>query len=275
MLIIAHLPGSRLRYLREIVAPDHQVLAVETWGELLDQVRRERPHVVVVDPLAEIPGRETAVEAVLAVSASVPVVVDTALSPSAARAVQALRAGNGCVWLLAGIDDEQARFRMVLERYQAPGVEDTLVVPLLAALGATSVRPTIGAAIRELFRAPARFRTAQDLATAAGVTRRWLNECLANASLSPARVVVSAARVFGAYNYLRTTHVTVARVAEYFGYPDVKSLRRHAIRDDRHATIGLGSTAPRGFVYCPPRHAARRTSPTPGCTRAQRPRSMI
>jgi AraC-like DNA-binding protein len=229
VLIIAHLPISRLRYLREVMAPDHQVLAVETWGELLDQVRRDRPQVVVVDPSPEGPGQQVAIDAVLAVSPSVPVVVYTALSPTAARAVQALRAGNGCVWLLAGIDDEPARFRMVLERYQAPGVEDTLVVPLLAALGATGVRPTIGAAIRELFRAPARFHTAQDLATAAGVTRRWLNECLAAASLSPARVVVSAARVFGAYNYLRTTHVTVARVAAYFGYPDVKSLRRHAL----------------------------------------------
>ena len=229
MLIIAHLPASRLRYLREIMGAGHQVQPVETWGELLDHVRQDRPHVVVVDPTTELPGRQVAVDAVLAVSGSVPVVVYTTLSPSAARAVQALRAGNGCVWLLAGIDDEPARFRTVLERYQAPGIEDTLVVPLLAALGATGARPTIGAAIRELFRAPARFRGAQDLATAANVTRRWLNECLAKAGLAPARVIVSAARVFGAYNYLRTTHQTIARTAEYFGYPNVKSLRRHAL----------------------------------------------
>ena len=229
MLIIAHLPAARLRYLRDVMVPNHQVQAVETWGELLNQVHRDRPQVVVVDPTVELPSRQVAVDAVLAASSFVPVVVYTTLSPSAARAVQALRAGGGCVWLLAGIDDEPGRFRTVLERYQAPGIEDTLVVPLLAALGATGARPAIGAAIRELFRAPARFHGAQDLATAAGVTRRWLNECLATAGLAPARVVVSAARVFGAYNYLRTSRQTIARTAEYFGYPDVKSLRRHAL----------------------------------------------
>src|SRR5271167_3478621 len=115
MLIVAHLPASRLRYLREVMAPDHQVHPVDSWGELLDRVQQDRPHVVVVDPTAEIPGRKLAIDAVLAASRSVPVVVYTTLSPSAARAVQALRAGNGCVWLLAGIDDEPARFRVVLE----------------------------------------------------------------------------------------------------------------------------------------------------------------
>jgi AraC-like DNA-binding protein len=229
VLIFAHLPASRLKYLREIMAPDHQVHSVDSWGALLDRVQRDRPHVAVVDPTADVPVRQIAIDAVLAASRSVPVVVYTTLSPSAARAVQALRAGNGCVWLLAGIDDEAARFRMVLERYRAPGVEDMLVVPLLAALGATSARPTIGVAVRELFRAPARFHSAEDLAAAAGVTRRWLNECLASAGLAPARILVSAARVFGVYNYLRTSRETVARAARYFGYPDVKSLRRHAL----------------------------------------------
>jgi AraC-like DNA-binding protein len=228
VLIVAHLPLARLRYLRETMAPDHRVQSVDSWGEFLDRVRQDRPHVVVVDPTVELSDREIAVDAVQAASTMVPVVVYTALSPSAARAVQTLRAASACVWLLAGIDDEAARFRLVLEKYQAPGIEDALVVPLLAALGATAARPTIASAVRQLFRAPARFRTAKDLAAAAGVTRRWLNECLGNAGLAPARVLVSTARVLGAYNYLRKSRETIARTAAHFGYPDVKSLRRHA-----------------------------------------------
>jgi AraC-like DNA-binding protein len=228
VLIIAHLPLARLRYLREVMSPDHRVQTVDSWGEFLDRVRQDRPHVAVVDPTSEASQQQTAVEAVQVASATVPVVVYTALSPSAARAVQTLRSASACIWLLAGIDDEPARFRLVLEKFQTPGIEDALVVPLLAALGATAARPTIASAVRQLFRAPARFRTAQDLANAAGVTRRWLNECLGAAGLAPARVLVSAARVLGAFVYLRRSRETIARTAAHLGYPDVKSLRRHA-----------------------------------------------
>jgi AraC-like DNA-binding protein len=229
VVIVAHLPPLRLRYLREVVGPHHQVLAVETWGELVDVVRTTRPHVAVVDPTAEPATRHFALDAVLAVAVSVPVVVYTPLSPSAARAVQVLRATGTSLWLLEGIDDAPERLRTLLERFRAPGIEDVLVIPLLAALGAASARAPMTAAVRELFRAPGRFHSAQDLAAVAGMSRRWLNECLADAGVAPARVVVSTARVFGAYRYARETGCTVARAAHHLGYADAKSLRRHSV----------------------------------------------
>lgn len=229
MVILAHLPKLRLRYLREVVGAHHQILAVDTWSELVDLSGSARPQVAIVDPTAEPAARDYALQAVLTVAASIPVVVYTPLSPSAARAVQVLRATGTSLWLLEGIDDAPERLRTLLERYRAPGVEDALVVPLLAALGAAAARAPMTAAVRELFRAPARFHSAQDLASVAGMSRRWLNECLSGAGVAPARVVVSAARVFGAYRYVRETGGTVAGAAHRFGYPDAKSLRRHSL----------------------------------------------
>jgi AraC-like DNA-binding protein len=229
MLILAHLPSARLRYLSDIVRPDHRTVGVHTWGEFLESMQTLRPHVVVVDPTPVVFGLDTAIDAIKAAAASVPVLLYTALSPSAARAVQSLRASGTCIWVLEGIDDEPARLRMLLDRHRRPGREEALVIPLLAALGVTAGGPQLATPIRELFQTPGRFHGAKDLASAAGMSLRWLNVCLAAAGLASAGVVVAAARVFAAFEQLQDRECSIGQVAALLHYRDVKSLRRQAV----------------------------------------------
>jgi len=136
--------------------------------------------------------------------------------------------------VLHGIDDEPERFRQLIDGLGASDSDAVLVRSIIAALSAVAAPPALGAAIRLLFHTPRRFRTAEDLAAASGLSRRWVNECLAAAELAPARVLVIAARVWRAYHDLRVPGATVGVVASRLRYPDLKSFRRHA-----HACTGI------------------------------------
>jgi len=229
VLIVTCLPFARHRYLCDVVGQDHRVVAAESWADFLERVLTLRPHVVVVDPTPMPQSLPIALDAISAASARVPVLLYTPLSPTAARAVQSLRGEGQCLWVLEGIDDDPVRFRATLARHRRAGGEEALVVPLLAALGAGKGTAALSAAIRDLFRAPARYRTAQDLARSAGMSLRWLNARLHAAGLASAGAVVAAARVYAAFEYLRDGALSVGQVAEMLRYPDAKSLRRHAL----------------------------------------------
>jgi AraC-like DNA-binding protein len=229
MLILTHLPFSRARSLSEVVGSDHRVVSVDSWADLLERTEALRPHVAVVDPTpapAQVP---VALDAIASVVASVPVLLYTPLTPAAARAVQSLRDEPNCLWILEGIDDDPPRLRALLERYRRLGNEEALLVPVLAALRAARSDPALLGAIRELFRTPASFHTARDLARVAGVSLRWLNASLQAAGLASAGMLVAAARVLAAFDSVLNRDLTIGQIAAQLRYRDVKSLRRQAV----------------------------------------------
>lgn len=228
MLIVAYLPPVLLRHLQRVATPDHDVIAVTTWGDLHDVVRTSGAEVAIVDPSADLAVSSLGIDTVEIIAAIVPVVVYAVLTPRTARFMSQTTAAGVRQLVLHGIDDEPERFRQLIEGLGASDADTVLVRSIVVALSAVAAPPALGAAIRLLFRTPRRFRTAEDLAAASGLSRRWVNECLAAAGLAPARVLVIAARVWRAYHDLQVPGASVGVVATRLRYPDVKSFRRHA-----------------------------------------------
>jgi AraC-like DNA-binding protein len=196
-------------------------------------VRTSGAEVAVVDPSTEptvpVPGVPAlGIDVVEFIAAIVPVVVYATLTPRTARFMSHTNASAVRQLVLHGIDDDPERLRQIIEGLGASDADTVLVRPIIAALSASGAPPALGAAIRLLFRTPRRFRSAADLATASGLSRRWVNECLALAGLAPARIFVIAARVWRAYHDLQMPGTSVGAVAARLSYPDVKSFRRHA-----------------------------------------------
>ena len=233
MLIVAYLPAPLLRHLQRVMTPDHDVVAVSSWNVLRDVVRTSGAEVAVVDPSVESTPPASGVPAlgidvVECIAAIVPVVVYAVLTPRTARFMSHTNASAVRQLVLHGIDDDPERLRQIIEGLGASAADTALVRPIIAALSASGAPPALGAAIRLLFRTPRRFRSAADLAAASGLSRRWVNECLAAAGLAPARVLVIAARVWRAYHDLQIPGASVSAVASRLAYPDIKSFRRHA-----------------------------------------------
>jgi AraC-like DNA-binding protein len=233
MLIVAFLPQPLLRHLRRVMTPDHDVVAVSGWNVLRDVVRTSGAEVAVVDPSTEstgpVPGVPSlGIDVVEFVAAIIPVVVYAVLTPRTARFMSHTNSSAVRQLVLHGIDDEPERLRQIIEGLGASEADTVLVRPIIAALSAAGAPIALGAAIRLLFRTPRRFRSAEDLAAASGLSRRWVNECLAAAGLAPARILVIAARVWRAYHDLQVPGTSVGTVAARLSYPDIKSFRRHA-----------------------------------------------
>jgi AraC-like DNA-binding protein len=233
MLIVAFLPPPLLQHLERAMTPDHDVIAVSGWNVLRDVVRTSGAEVAVVDPSTEptvpAPGVPAlGIDIVEFIAAIVPVVVYAMLTPRTARFMSHANASAVRQLVLHGIDDDPERLRQLIEGLGASDADTVLVRPIVAALSAAGAPPALSAAIRLLFRTPRRFRSAEDLAGTSGLSRRWVNECLAAAGLAPARILVMAARVWRAYHDLQIPGTSVSSIAARLSYPDIKSFRRHA-----------------------------------------------
>jgi transcriptional regulator GlxA family with amidase domain len=81
--------------------------------------------------------------------------------------------------------------------------------------------------IDQLFRSPARFNGAQDLASAAGMNLRTLYRNLEPAGIHSARTLVVAARLLRAYSYLQDPGRSIKEVAAKTGYHSPWQLSQH------------------------------------------------
>jgi AraC-like DNA-binding protein len=246
VLIVARLSPFLITRLRIVAGREHTLLVAESWEALRQLVQTSPVEVAVVDPCAD--GYDDpadvapSIRVIRGVANVVTVVVYATLTPGATRAMLTLSASGVRHFVLAGVDDEPGRFRERLEEFRAPGMEEEVLAPLLTALAAARVPTGVADALRALFRTPRRFRTAEDVAVAAGMTRQHLNRCLAEAGLVPARVMVAAARVLRAYHYTRVPGLTTVDIATRLRYADTRTLARH-VRELTGATLAAWSVA--------------------------------
>jgi AraC-like DNA-binding protein len=219
--VLALLPAPLLSHLRAAVVRDHTLTVANDWGALHAVARRTPVDVAVVDPsvgggvgareVAELRGRNP----------SLPVVVYTALSAPALKAVVELaRCGVEHV-VLFQFDDDPRRLLELLERLPGYALSERLLEALGPAIGALPA--ATARALERLVKSPHRFFGAQDFAAAAGISTRTLYRQLEGAGLASPRVVVQTARLLRAYAYLRDATYSAKDVAAKLGYssPDV------------------------------------------------------
>ncbi len=216
MDVVAFLPRHLLSHLTIVLGHEHGMISVSTWPELHAGVQHGPVDLVVADPSADGTMQVEPLEQLRHQFPSLPVVLYTTLASSTIQAVVRLaRSGIEHV-VLSRFDDEPRRFLELLEGIPAHSLGDRMLHELkeqLASLPVTVVR-----AIDQLFRSPARFRNAQDLARAAGMTLRTLYRNLEPAGLHSPRLMVVAARLLRAYGYLQDPGRSIKDVAAKSGY---------------------------------------------------------
>jgi len=216
-----------LSHLRVTVGRAHTVLAAPTWTAAEEMLRHQAVDIIVVDPCADGAAQTETVRAMRVGYPSVAMLVYTGITAESTRAMLTLGEAGIRHCVLRGFDDEPARFRERLELLRASGLEDRLLAALGVALASGHAPLRLVGAIDRLFRSPVRFRTAEDVAAAAGMPRRGVNRWLERAGLAPARVLVLAARVLRGYQFGQNPALTITDVAGRLGYPDARVFADH------------------------------------------------
>jgi AraC-like DNA-binding protein len=223
--VVSYLPRQLLSHLKIVLGPQHTLIAAGGWAELRATVLERIPDALVVDPLAGGAARMDVIEEVHREFPSLPIVVYTVLSASSMRAIHYLgRIGIEHV-VLNRFDDERRRFLDLLERVPGQALSDDMLrglAPELSKLPVAMVR-----AIEQLFRSPARFHTARDLAAAAGTIQRTLYRHLETAGIRSPRLLVASARLLRAYALLRDPARQIKEVAAKVGYHSHYQLTQH------------------------------------------------
>lgn len=218
-----------LARLRVVAGTDITVYPIATWGELGDAVRRHPVDIAVVDPCADggAPHQE-AIRGLRIAAPMVAVLIYTSITGEAMRTMADLMQGG---WvrqcILDNFDDEPERFRQVLEELCLPGLEEQVLADLLPIMGAADAPQSLSNAVAQLFRAPLDFRDVEDLARAAGVSRRHLDRSFERMGLASARTMVLAARVLRGYQYSQNPGFSMAEVARRLRYPDWRVFSEH------------------------------------------------
>lgn len=224
MDVLAYLPRPLLAHLRVVLGAAHSLLVAESWADLETLVQHQSGQLLVVDPAAS---GQTHIARVLTLRErypSLPVVVYTVLRrDSMPSIVQLARRGVEHV-VLYRFDDDPRAFRELLEQVPAQGLAERMVAMLEGPLAA--LPPVVRAVVEELFRCPLRFRSAQDLATAAGMTTRTLYRNLQPAGFRSPRMLVICARLLRAYSDLQDPGRSIKDVAAKVGYNSPALLSR-------------------------------------------------
>ncbi len=216
MDVVAYLPRSLLSHLRIVLGPEHSLTPVFSWSELHATVKHLVTDVVVADPGASGTVEVESLEEIRRQFPSLPVIVYTSLAPAAIKAIVRLAKSGIEHVVLSRFDDEPQRFLELIEAIPAFSLGDRMLQELAEPLKDLPV--VVVRAIDQLFRSPARFKNAQDLAIAAGMNLRTLYRNLEPAGIFSARSLVVSARLLRAYAYLLDPGRSIKDVAAKAGY---------------------------------------------------------
>ena len=214
--VVAFLPRHLLTHLRVVLGSEHSLIAVSGWAELQATVQQRAIDLVVADPGATGTVQVEYLEHLRRQYPSLPVVVYTSLAPAGIKAMVRLAKVGVEHVVLNRFDDEPSAFLDLIEGIPAHALGAAMLDELAGALSCLPV--TVGRAIDQLYRSPARFKNARDLAETAGMNLRTLYRNLEPAGIHSARTLVVSARLLRAYAYLQDPGRSIKDVAAKAGY---------------------------------------------------------
>jgi AraC-like DNA-binding protein len=241
VIIRCYLPSYSLANVRRAFPSPHRVDNAGTWDVLVSDLLARRCDVAIVDPCTGADqlalGRVGVLAGAMPAGHHFPVVAYVAVTACAMRSVLALVRLGVSEIVIRGVDDSADALAAAVRRVVAASASTILVSSVSTPLHSLPV--PVAAAIQMAFHHPERLRTVTDLAAAARTTRRSLDRWLARAGLSPARTVLSCARVNAAFHLLASGRIRVAQAATLLGYASSRSLTRelYAITGYRASAI--------------------------------------
>jgi AraC-like DNA-binding protein len=222
--VAARLSPPLLSHLRVALENQHALTVVDGWIELAEAVRTQPIDAVVVDPRAH---GKVEIEEICALTGrypTLPIVVYATLTPEILKAMVELAQHGIHHVVLRGFDDEPRRLRELIERLPAHRLTGIVLQGLSPRL--TGGPPLLHRAVVRLFEAPHAFRGVQDLAFAAGMTRRNLDRWLDRLGLASARLLILTARLTRAMYYMRDPGYLLDDITRKLGYTSPRLFAR-------------------------------------------------
>lgn len=241
MEVAARLSPPLLSHLRIALDDEHTLIVADDWRGLVDVARTRPIDVAVVDPRADGKIEVEEIRTLLGRYPTLPIVVYTSLTPETLKAtVELAKCGVQHV-ILRGFDDEPRRVRELIERVPAHQLGDIVLRGMEPRLdGAPQL---LRRAIGQLFDAPHAFHGVEDLAAAAGMTRRNLDRWLDRVGLASARTLILGARLTRAMHYMRDPGYLLDDITRKLGYASPRLFARQV-----RAATGLTPTMLREHV---------------------------
>jgi hypothetical protein len=184
----------------------HRILRATSATDARVLLREQPADVIVLDPVvgSAFPRVATSASELFEIAVEFPYLPVVFYVSNAAKALPLLArfpTREGCAALVAGIDDNPHAIGSAIDLV----VTSSLVGALLRQLMPTVTGESVGlvTAIRQVFSYPAAFRNAQDVASAACMSRRTLDRSLRNHRLVPGSQLLQAARAFVAVRAAR------------------------------------------------------------------------
>ena len=194
------------------------------WSELAEAVRTRPIDAVVVDPRADGRIQLDEIRALVGRHPTLPIVVYSALTPEALKAAVELAKYGIHYVVLRGFDDEPRRFRDLIERLPAQRLTGIVLQGLSSRLAEGP--PMLHRAVVRMFETPHAFQKVQDLAFAAGMTRRNLDRWLERLGLASARMLIFGARFTRALYYMRDPGYLLDDITQKLGYTNGRLFAR-------------------------------------------------
>jgi AraC-like DNA-binding protein len=208
-----------------VLGAHHSVTAPDSWHAFQEAALSPQHDVIVADPYADGMNRAPELAQFVASHPWTPLVVYTAVTPAALKAIAELAVVGAQQLILYRYDDEPRRFHELLERQPGHALSAALLHEFGPGLGALT--PPLARAIERLFRRPIGFETAGDLASSAAITVRTVYRQLAAAGFGSPRRLIVGARLLRAFAYARDPEQSLEAVARRLGYSAPRMLTRH------------------------------------------------
>jgi len=214
--VVALLPRHLLTHLRLVLGPEHTLSASADWMELRATVQSRIVDVVVADPALDGVVHVDTLAEIRELFPSLPIVLYSTLSAAAMQGVVQLARHGVEHIVLNRFDDDPKRFLELLERVPAHALGERMLRALREPIAKLPV--TVGRAIEQLYRSPAGFHGARELAEAGGTNPRGLYRYMVAAGMPSVKAVVVSARLIRAYAYLRDPGRSIKEIAARVGY---------------------------------------------------------
>jgi AraC-like DNA-binding protein len=220
------------------------LLIADSWAELTDLVRNRPVTVVILNPAADGQIDIQPAAELLRKNPSVSIIMYAMLNPASFRAAWLLSKRGLEAVIFQSIDDSRKQLRAIIDEVGSnPRLRYVLRI---LHPGLLRLPLKLGGTLENLFLAPHKYATANDLASKAGIsTLRLYREFQQSGLPSPKKLIV-AAKLLHACRFLGDTDQSVATVAKKIGYEDARIFVRHSLRvfGVTPATLrsGLGAT---------------------------------
>lgn len=225
MEVAAHLSPPLLAHLRTALANEHSLIQAECWSDLATALRTRPVDVAVVDPNVDGKSQVDEIRVLLGRHPSVPFVLYiVALTPEALQSTVVLARDGVTNVVLRGFDDEPRRLVQLLESVPAYGLGESLLRALAPRLD--DAPALLRGTMKQLFTAPHAFRSVNDLALAAGMTRRNLDRWLETHDLASARMLLLGARIARAIYYMQDPGCLLDDISRKLGYDSPRLFAR-------------------------------------------------